>query len=518
MNQANLCSRAQRLSLRPFVIAFVACSATLFGHAAYAAAAITISGSPAGTVTVGSTYSFTPTAQDSHAGQTLAFAIANKPSWATFNGHTGQLSGTPTAANVGKYPDVAIQAYDTLGYVLLPTFGITVQASTSTSPAPTTSGLTISGSPPSTATVGSSYSFTPTAQDSHAGQTLAFAIANKPSWATFNGHTGQLSGTPTAANVGKYPDVAIQAYDTLGYVLLPTFGITVQASTSTSPAPTTSGLTISGSPPSTATVGSSYSFTPTAQDSHAGQTLAFAIANKPSWATFNGHTGQLSGTPTAANVGKYPDVAIQAYDALGYVLLPTFGITVQSSGAGTPTSTVKISGTPKTSDTAGSPYSFQPSATDSAGRTVSFSVANKPSWATFSIASGLLSGTPTTSQTGSYANITISASDGQSSSALPPFTITVGTTQAAATGSASLEWSDPTHNTSGSALTNLAGIHIYYGTSEAAMTNEVTIASTSETSYTISGLTAGTWYFGATAYTTAGMQSAMSSVGSKTIP
>lgn len=423
MNQANLCSRAQRLSLRPFIIAFVACGATLCGYSAYAAGAITISGSPPGTATVGSAYKFTPTATDSHAGQTLAFAIANKPSWATFNSHTGELSGTPTAANVGKYPDVAIQAYDKIGYVLLPTFGITVQAAASTKPPTTT--------PP-----------------------------------------------PTSAT----------------------------------------GITISGTPPGTVSAGSSYNFKPTATDSRAGQTLAFAIANKPSWATFNSSTGQLSGTPTAANVGKYADVAIQAYDKISYVLLPTFGITVVSSGSGTSTSTVKISGTPKTSDTAGSPYSFQPSATDSAGRTVSFSVANKPSWATFSIASGLLSGTPTTSQTGTYANITISASDGQSSSALPPFTITVATTQAAATGSATLDWSDPTHNTNGSALTNLAGVHIYYGTSESAMTNEVTVASTSETSYTIGGLTAGTWYFGATAYTTTGMQSAMSSIGSKTIP
>jgi hypothetical protein len=95
--------------------------------------------------------------------------------------------------------------------------------------------------------------------------------------------------------------------------------------------------------------------------------------------------------------------------------------------------------------------------------------------------------------------------------------ITVGTTQAS-TGSATLEWSDPTKNTNGSALTDLAGIHIYYGTSQSAMTHEVTVSSTSETSYTISGLAAGTWYFAATAYTTTGMQSALSDIGSKTIP
>jgi hypothetical protein len=414
VNQANYCSRAQRVSLRSLVIAFVACSATLVGHAAHAASALTISGSPASTVTVGSSYSFTPTTHDSNSGRTLSFAVANKPAWATFNSSTGRLSGTPTTASVGKYADVVIAVYDGLTSAVLPNFGITVQASGSTSP----------------------------------------------------------------------------------------------------PSPGT-GLRISGSPASTVTVGSSYSFTPTTTDSNLGRKLSFAVANKPAWASFNSSTGHLSGTPSAANVGKYADVVIAVYDGVTSALLPNFGITVQASG--TSTGSVKISGTPPTSVTAGGTYRFQPSATDSAGRTVSFSVANKPSWATFSIATGLLSGTPTTSQTGNYANISISASDGQSSSALAPFTITVGTAQAA-TGSAILEWSDPTQNTNGSALTNLAGIHIYYGTSESAMTHEITVASTGETSYTIGGLAAGTWYFGATAYTTTGMQSALSQIGRKTIP
>jgi hypothetical protein len=419
VNQANFCTRAQRVSLRSLVIAFVACSATFVGHAAHAASALTISGSPASTVTVGSSYSFTPTTHDSNSGRTLSFAVANKPAWASFNSSTGRLSGTPTAASVGKYADVVIAVYDGLTSALLPNFGITVQASGSTSPP----------SPPGAGT----------------------------------------------------------------------------------------GLKISGSPASTVTVGSSYSFTPTTTDSNRGRTLSFAVANKPAWASFNSSTGHLSGTPSAANVGKYADVVIAVYDGLTSAILPNFGITVQGSGSGASSASVKISGTPPTSVTAGGTYRFQPSATDSAGRTVSFSVANKPSWATFSIATGLLSGAPTTSQTGNYANISISASDGHSSSALPPFTITVGTAQAA-TGSATLEWSDPTKNTNGSALTNLAGIHIYYGTSESAMTHEITVASTGETSYTISGLTAGTWYFGATAYTTAGMQSALSQIGSKTIP
>ena len=126
--------------------------------------------------------------------------------------------------------------------------------------------------------------------------------------------------------------------------------------------------------------------------------MTFSITGKPSWASFSSATGALSGTPSSANVGSYIDIGIVASDGVNTSAVLWFGITVQSSGS--TSSTVKISGTPSTSATVGSAYKFQPTATDSAGHTLSFSVSNKPSWATFSIASGLLSGTPTSAQTG----------------------------------------------------------------------------------------------------------------------
>ena len=63
---------------------------------------ITISGKPAITVTVGSAYSFTPTLNEHPRAEIPSFVIGYKPSWATFDSTTGKLSGTPTAANVGR--------------------------------------------------------------------------------------------------------------------------------------------------------------------------------------------------------------------------------------------------------------------------------------------------------------------------------------------------------------------------------------------------------------------------------
>jgi hypothetical protein len=275
------------------------------------------------------------------------------------------------------------------------------------------------------------------------------------------------------------------------------------------------GLSISGSPPQSVTVGQTYSFTPTAVNPRK-RYVSFGIVGKPRWLTFSPTTGSLSGTPTAADVGTTPrNILIWVEDGIDNAYLsPYFAIKV--SPAGTSTDKPTISGTPPTSVKAGAPYSFQPTASGPAGMSLSFSVQNKPAWASFSIATGQLTGTPSSTQAGSYSNIVVSVSDGQASSALAPFTISVaGTTST--TGSATLSWVPPTQNTNGSALTNFAGIILYYGTTPASLTQSVQLASTSQTSYTIGNLTAGTWYFGGMAYTNTGMKSAMSQVVSMSV-
>jgi hypothetical protein len=85
-----------------------------------------------------------------------------------------------------------------------------------------------------------------------------------------------------------------------------------------------------------------------------------------------------------------------------------------------------ITGTPATSVQAGSTYSFTPTAGGGDGDALTFSITNKPSWATtFSTTTGELSGTPGNADAGTDANIVISVSDGSESAALAAFTITV---------------------------------------------------------------------------------------------
>lgn len=94
---------------------------------------------------------------------------------------------------------------------------------------------------------------------------------------------------------------------------------------------------------------------------------------------------------------------------------------------GTPTGNAAplISGLPPTDIAVGESYSFTPTATDSDGDALTFSVENKPDWASFNSASGELSGQPTLGMAGDYRDIRISVSDGEAKASLPRFSIRV---------------------------------------------------------------------------------------------
>jgi hypothetical protein len=83
--------------------------------------------------------------------------------------------------------------------------------------------------------------------------------------------------------------------------------------------------------------------------------------------------------------------------------------------------------------------------------------------------------------------------------------------------SASLSWTPPTQNTDGSALTNLAGYRIAYGTSSTALTQTIQIANPGLSSYTVNNLAPGTYYFAVRAYSSAGSESVSSNIASKVV-
>ena len=460
-----------------------------------------ISGTPSTSAAEGQAYSFQPTAKDPD-GQALTFAVVNKPSWAAFDGATGRLSGTPPSGSAGTYASIVLSVTDGASTASLAPFAVTVAKAPLANRAPQ-----ISGTPSASVRVGETYVFTPSASDADR-DALSFSVANAPSWLAFDAATGRLSGTAPAGSEGTYRDIVMSVTDGKEATVLAPFTITVATPAAVVPPPNVA-PTISGTPPTSVTSGQVYSFTPTASDPDSSQVLRFGIANAPSWANFDIVTGRLSGTPTSAQAGTYAPIVISVSDGSLNASLPAFSITVIAANRA-PT----ISGTPPKSVTAGQSYGFTPTASDPDGQALTFSIANKPSWSTFNTSTGQLSGTPAEASAGTYSGIVISVSDGTATASLPGFALTVQQVQL---GSATIGWTPPTSNEDNSALTNLKGYRVYYGTSSSNLGQVVDIPSAGVSSVVIENLAPGTWYFGVRSYNTSNVESALSNLASKTL-
>ncbi|KVX02525.1 Ig-like domain-containing protein [Shewanella frigidimarina] len=192
------------------------------------------------------------------------------------------------------------------------------------------------------------------------------------------------------------------------------------ASNSVTPQVTNSAPVISGSPTTTVAQNSSYSFAPTANDVD-GNTLSFSVSNKPAWAIFSTTTGALTGTPVEADVGVTSGIIISVSDGTLTAALPAFSITVTAVNVAP-----VISGTPATAVNQDEAYSFTPTASDDdTETTLSFSISNKPSWASFDTATGALTGTPVKADVGVTSGIIVSVSDGALTAELPAFNLEV---------------------------------------------------------------------------------------------
>lgn len=383
-----------------------------------------ISGTPTTTAVAGSLWQFQPSASDAD-GDTLTFTASGLPAWLGINAQTGRLAGTPDESDVGTSGSIILTVSDGEASASLPAFSIAVASALPPvpppPPPPVNTAPQIGGTPSASVQAGTAYAFTPVATDAETPQALTFSIANKPAWASFSTATGRLSGTPTTGQTGTFGNIVISVTDGALSASLPAFSITVTPPPNRAP-------TISGTPATTATAGVAYSFRPSASDPD-GQTLTYSIANKPAWANFSTSTGRLSGTPGDSHVGTTAGIVITVSDGTASASLAAFSLTVEARPNRAPT----ITGTPATTAAPGTAYSFQPSASDPDGQTLTYSITNKPAWASFSTSTGRLSGTPGDNHAGTTSGIVITVSDGTLSASLAAFSITVASTNRAPT-------------------------------------------------------------------------------------
>lgn len=277
-------------------------------------------------------------------------------------------------------------------------------------------GIALTGSNELTFVPGDIFSFRP-----HCSyvkdETLAFSIENQPAWASFDTVSGRLSGTMTA---GYYSGITITVTSSGGstasfgpfdlYVMtLPTIDNDPDAS-----------FTVA-----TSTVaGDLWSYTPTITNP-LNYDLTFGVIGLPDWMDGpDAVTGELfnkAGRPTQEEAGFYA-VTLTATDT-EFTISNAFSIEVIAAN----TAPV-ISGTPTTAIEAGADYSFTPTLYDADGDAMTVKIVNKPAGWTFDGGDGVFAaGTGALTKTGvvegTYANITLSVSDGTDTASLTPFTV-----------------------------------------------------------------------------------------------
>lgn len=270
---------------------------------------------------------------------------------------------------------------------------------------------------------------------------------------------------------------------------------------------------ISGVPGTDIAIGEMYSFIPTATDSD-GDKLTFSVENRPDWANFDSESGELSGQPTLGMAGDYRDIRISVSDGEDSAALPRFSVRVAEDQTPVTNSAPVISGLPPSTATADYYYDFTPQASDPDGDTLSFSVQNLPTWVSFDTRSGEMSGKPRMADVGIFSNILVSVSDGQETTSLRAFSITVDEMGVLST---TLTWTPPTQNEDGSALTDLAGYNFYWGNRPGDYTKSARIDSAGVSSFVVENLPAGTLEFVATSFNSAGIESDYSNPMTKVV-
>ncbi|MBO2639224.1 tandem-95 repeat protein [Shewanella algae] len=166
----------------------------------------------------------------------------------------------------------------------------------------------------------------------------------------------------------------------------------------------------------------------------ASATVSFSAPASTGGAAISSYTVTSSPGGFTASGGASPLTVSGLSNGTGYSFTVSASNIAGTGPASSPSNTVtpepdnkapSISGTPADSVDQDSYYSFIPTATDPDQDPLTFSISNKPAWASFNTASGELSGTPLREHVGVSNNIIIRVSDGEFSTDLAPFSVEV---------------------------------------------------------------------------------------------
>jgi gliding motility-associated-like protein len=242
------------------------------------------------------------------------------------------------------------------------------------------------------------YMYMFTATDVDQTDVLAYSVEPLPSWLSFNPATGTLSGTPSNDDIGNH-SITLHVSD--GTVAVDEIFQLVVVNANDAPV-------ITSTPVVLIDEDALYTYTVAASDADLSDMLTFTAPLLPSWLTFNSETGELSGTPANEAVGTHT-VTLRVSDG-NENIDQTFTIEVNNINDAPVVTSPEVAEAKENSK-----YSYTIQAADAdASSPLTYSTSALPSWLTFNPETGVLEGTPTNADAGTY-EVTVIVSDGVTS-------------------------------------------------------------------------------------------------------
>jgi hypothetical protein len=327
----------------------------------------------------------------------------------------GVLSGTPT--QTGTFNNIEVTATDSIGCTGSRTYTLVINCPT----------ITVNPTSLAAGTAGTTYTPVTFTQTGGVGTTAFTESGTLPTGITFS--AGLLSGTPT--QTGTFNNITVTATDSNGCTGSRTYTLVINCPS----------ITVNPTSLAAGTAGVAYSSVMFTQTGGVGTTTFAESGTLPAGMTFS--AGVLSGTPT--QTGTFNNVTVTATDSNGCTGSRTYTLVINCP-------TITVNPTTLAVGTAGVLYTPVMFTQTGGVGTVTFAETGAlPSGITFS--AGVLSGTPT--QTGTFNNITVQATDSNGCTGSRTYslvvncpTITVNPTSLAA-GTAGVAYSSVTFTQTG---------------------------------------------------------------------
>ncbi len=352
-------------------------------------------------ITEGGDYSYQVTATDAD-GDTLTYSLTQNPTWLSIDADTGLVSGTAPFIDVDEVFAVTVTVSDgedsTIQF-----YSLTVNNVVLINGPPV-----FTSSPVTQVDENQDYSYVVIADDPE-GIWLEYNLIQAPSWLNIDpnylvvdNNRALLYGTAPAVSVDTDFDVTVEVSDGFNTVSQ-SYVLTVA-----------NVLVINNAPVITSTAvtqvdeNQAYSYQVTATDAD-GDTLTYSFTTAPSWLSVDTNTGLISGTAPTVSSDTDFDVTVQVSDGAD-VTSQTYVLTVINAFVSN--NAPVITSTAVTQVDENQAYSYQVTATDADGDTLTYSLTTTPSWLSVDADTGFVTGTAPVVSVNTDFEVTIDVSDG----------------------------------------------------------------------------------------------------------